>query len=113
MFLPKRQRRPVSIIPKIGILSVHLNSSSKLALKISCLNQTSLFPFLLRRLTSDAFTIDSSTATLRMKCHTNVNSTPPTQLPHTFSYIVAIFIYMYRVTLKVVQILSNDALYKC
>jgi hypothetical protein len=24
-----------------------------------------------------------------MKCHTNVNSTPPTQLPHTFSYIVA------------------------
>jgi hypothetical protein len=25
-----------------------------------------------------------------MKCHTNVNYTPPTQLPHTFSYIVAI-----------------------
>jgi hypothetical protein len=25
-----------------------------------------------------------------MKCHTNVNSTPPTQLPHTSSYIVAI-----------------------
>jgi hypothetical protein len=25
-----------------------------------------------------------------MKCHTNVNSTPFTQLPHTFSYIVAI-----------------------
>jgi hypothetical protein len=27
-----------------------------------------------------------------MKCHTNVNFTPPTQLPHTFSYIVAILI---------------------
>jgi hypothetical protein len=27
-----------------------------------------------------------------MKCHTNVNSTPPTQLPHKFSYIVAILI---------------------
>jgi hypothetical protein len=25
-----------------------------------------------------------------MKCHANVNSTPPTQLPHKFSYIVAI-----------------------
>jgi hypothetical protein len=25
-----------------------------------------------------------------MKCHTNVNSPPPTQLPHKFSYIVAI-----------------------
>jgi hypothetical protein len=25
-----------------------------------------------------------------MKCHTNVNSLPPTQLPHKFSYIVAI-----------------------
>jgi hypothetical protein len=25
-----------------------------------------------------------------MNCHTNVNSTPPIQLPHTFSYIVAI-----------------------
>jgi hypothetical protein len=25
-----------------------------------------------------------------MKCHTNINSTPFTQLPHTFSYIVAI-----------------------
>jgi hypothetical protein len=25
-----------------------------------------------------------------MKCHTNANSTPPTQLPHKFSYIVAI-----------------------
>jgi hypothetical protein len=25
-----------------------------------------------------------------MKCHTNVNSTPFTQLPHKFSYIVAI-----------------------
>jgi hypothetical protein len=28
-----------------------------------------------------------------MKCHTNVNSTPPTQLPHKFSYIVAILIH--------------------
>jgi hypothetical protein len=30
-----------------------------------------------------------------VKCdgHTNVNSTPPTQLPHKFSYIVAIFIH--------------------
>jgi hypothetical protein len=28
-----------------------------------------------------------------MKCHTNFNSTPPTQLPHKFSYIVAILIY--------------------
>jgi hypothetical protein len=28
-----------------------------------------------------------------MKCHTNVNSTPPTQLPHTFSYTVAILIH--------------------
>jgi hypothetical protein len=28
-----------------------------------------------------------------MKRHTNVNSTPPTQLPHTFSYIVAILIH--------------------
>jgi hypothetical protein len=28
-----------------------------------------------------------------MKCHTNINSTPPTQLPHTFSYIVAILIH--------------------
>jgi hypothetical protein len=28
-----------------------------------------------------------------MKCHTNVNSTPPTQLTHTFSYIVAILIH--------------------
>jgi hypothetical protein len=27
-----------------------------------------------------------------MKCHTNVNYTPPTQWPHTFSYIVAILI---------------------
>jgi hypothetical protein len=25
-----------------------------------------------------------------MKCHTNVNFTPPTQLPYKFSYIVAI-----------------------
>jgi hypothetical protein len=25
-----------------------------------------------------------------MKCHTNVNHTPPTQLPHKFSYTVAI-----------------------
>jgi hypothetical protein len=25
-----------------------------------------------------------------MKCHRNVNSTPLTQLPHTFSYILAI-----------------------
>jgi hypothetical protein len=25
-----------------------------------------------------------------MKCHTNINSTPFTQLPHKFSYIVAI-----------------------
>jgi hypothetical protein len=28
-----------------------------------------------------------------MKCHTNVNSTPPTQLPHQFSYTVAILIH--------------------
>jgi hypothetical protein len=28
-----------------------------------------------------------------MKCHTNVNSTPPTQLPLKFSYIVAILIH--------------------
>jgi hypothetical protein len=28
-----------------------------------------------------------------MKCHANVNSTPPTQLPHKFSYIVAILIH--------------------
>jgi hypothetical protein len=28
-----------------------------------------------------------------MKCHTNVNCTPPTQLPHKFSYIVAILIH--------------------
>jgi hypothetical protein len=28
---------------------------------------------------------------MHMKCHTNINSTPPTQLPHKFSYIVAIF----------------------
>jgi hypothetical protein len=28
-----------------------------------------------------------------MKCHTNVNSIPFTQLPHTFSYIVAILIH--------------------
>jgi hypothetical protein len=28
-----------------------------------------------------------------MKCHTNVNSTPPTESPHKFSYIVAIFIH--------------------
>jgi hypothetical protein len=28
-----------------------------------------------------------------MKCHTNINSTPPTQLPHKFSYIVAILIH--------------------
>jgi hypothetical protein len=28
-----------------------------------------------------------------MKNHTNVKSTPPTQLPHKFSYIVAIFIH--------------------
>jgi hypothetical protein len=28
-----------------------------------------------------------------MKCHTNVISTPPTQLPHKFSYTVAIFIH--------------------
>jgi hypothetical protein len=27
-----------------------------------------------------------------MKYHTNVNSTPPTHLPHKFSYIVAILI---------------------
>jgi hypothetical protein len=27
-----------------------------------------------------------------MKCHTNINCTPFTQLPHTFSYIVAILI---------------------
>jgi hypothetical protein len=26
-----------------------------------------------------------------MKCHTNVNCTPPTQFPHEFSYMVAIF----------------------
>jgi hypothetical protein len=30
-----------------------------------------------------------------MKCDTNVNSTPPTQLSHTFSYIVAILIHSY------------------
>jgi hypothetical protein len=29
-----------------------------------------------------------------MKCHTNVNSTLPTQLPHKFSYIVAILIHI-------------------
>jgi hypothetical protein len=28
-----------------------------------------------------------------MKYHTNVNSTPPTQLSHKFSYIGAIFIH--------------------
>jgi hypothetical protein len=28
-----------------------------------------------------------------MKCHTNVNSSLPTQLPHKFSYTVAIFIH--------------------
>jgi hypothetical protein len=28
-----------------------------------------------------------------MKCHTNVNSTRSTQLPHKFSYIVAILIH--------------------
>jgi hypothetical protein len=28
-----------------------------------------------------------------MKCHTNVNSTPPTQLPHKFLYIVAMLIH--------------------
>jgi hypothetical protein len=28
-----------------------------------------------------------------MKCYTNVSSTPPTQLPHKFSYIVAILIH--------------------
>jgi hypothetical protein len=28
-----------------------------------------------------------------MKCHTNVNCTPPTQMPHQFSYIVAILIH--------------------
>jgi hypothetical protein len=28
-----------------------------------------------------------------MKCHTNVNSTPATQLSHKFSNIVAIFIH--------------------
>jgi hypothetical protein len=30
-----------------------------------------------------------------MKCPTNVNSTPPTQLPHKCSYIVAILITHY------------------
>jgi hypothetical protein len=28
-----------------------------------------------------------------MKCHTNITYTPPTQLPHKFSYIVAILIH--------------------
>jgi hypothetical protein len=28
-----------------------------------------------------------------MKCHTNIKSTPLTQLPHKFSYIVAILIH--------------------
>jgi hypothetical protein len=28
-----------------------------------------------------------------MKCHTNVNYTPPAQLPHKFSYLVAILIH--------------------
>jgi hypothetical protein len=38
-----------------------------------------------------------------MKCHTNVNYTPPTQLPHKFSYIVVIFIHNHfgHFTLKV------------
>jgi hypothetical protein len=28
-----------------------------------------------------------------MKCHTNLKCIPPTHLPHTFSYIVAIHIH--------------------
>jgi hypothetical protein len=34
-----------------------------------------------------------------MKCHTNVNSTPFTQLPHKFSYIVAILILNHPIVL--------------
>jgi hypothetical protein len=35
-----------------------------------------------------------------MKCHTNVNTTPPTQLSHKFSYIVAIFIHIHFASLN-------------
>jgi hypothetical protein len=35
-----------------------------------------------------------------MKCHTNVNSTPPTQLPHRCSYMVAIFMYSHLEFIK-------------
>jgi hypothetical protein len=37
-----------------------------------------------------------------MKCRRNVNSTPPTQLPHTFSDIVAIFIHNHFESPKII-----------
>jgi hypothetical protein len=36
-----------------------------------------------------------------MKCHTNVNSTPPTQLPHKFSNIIAILIHNHFESLNI------------
>jgi hypothetical protein len=36
-----------------------------------------------------------------MKCHTNISITPPTQLPHTFSYIVAILIHSHFESLNI------------
>jgi hypothetical protein len=43
-----------------------------------------------------------------MKCHTNVNYIPPTQLPHKFSYIVAILIHNHFESVNI--IILNDVI---
>jgi hypothetical protein len=48
-----------------------------------------------------------------MKCHANVNSTPPTQLPHNFSYIVAILGQNHFESLNIIYITLNTYRYVC
>jgi hypothetical protein len=47
-----------------------------------------------------------------MKCQKNVNSTPSTQLPHKFSYIVAILIHNYFESPNI-RIICNLSLIGC
>jgi hypothetical protein len=44
-----------------------------------------------------------------MKCHINVNYTPPTQLPHKFSYIVATLTHNNFESLNTKFVMRNEA----
>jgi hypothetical protein len=47
-----------------------------------------------------------------MKCHTNLNSTPPTESPHTFLYTVAILIHNHFESLNTLYVIKTKDIKK-